>query len=183
MKLHIGCGTVYREGWINVDNNSDHNITKLDLNWDVSNPIPYPDNSVDFISSEHFIEHLPIQTAIKFLKECKRVLKIGGVIRTSSFDLDDLILAARKDNDNWKQDIGAAGIFASVQTRAEFFNLAFYNWGHRYLYTTEEMIRRYKEVGFTQIKACKIQESDHVELRNLETRYNTTMNVEATKTE
>jgi len=100
MKLHIGCGTVYRAGWINVDNNSDHNITKLDLNWDVSNPIPYPDNSVDFISSEHFIEHLPIQTAIKFLKECKRVLKIGGVIRTSTFDLDDLILAARKDNDN-----------------------------------------------------------------------------------
>jgi len=72
-------------------------------------------------------------------------------------------------------------MFASVQTRAEFFNLAFYSWGHTYLYTVEEMIRRYKEAGFTQIKAFNIQESDHAELRNLETRYNMTMNVEATK--
>jgi len=181
MKLHIGCGTVYREGWINIDNNSDNNITKLDLNWDVRNPLPYEDNTIDFISSEHFIEHLPIHIGLHFLRECKRVLKIGGVTRTSSFDLSDLIYAARADNYNWKQDIGAVGIFANVQTRAEFFNLAFYNWGHQYLYTVEEMIRRYKESGFTQIQACKIQESQHKELRNLETRYNSTMCVEATK--
>lgn len=29
--LHIGCGTLYKEGWINIDNNSDHNIQKLDI--------------------------------------------------------------------------------------------------------------------------------------------------------
>lgn len=58
IKLHIGCGTVYKEGWINIDNNSDNNIKKLDFMWDLRKPLPLPENSVDFIYNEHFLEHL-----------------------------------------------------------------------------------------------------------------------------
>ena len=31
IKLHIGCGTLYKENWINIDNNSDNNIEQLDI--------------------------------------------------------------------------------------------------------------------------------------------------------
>ena len=26
VKLHVGCGTNYIDGWVNIDNNSDNNI-------------------------------------------------------------------------------------------------------------------------------------------------------------
>lgn len=60
IKLHIGCGTVYKEGWINIDNNSDNNIEKMDFMWDLRKPLPLPENSVDFIYNEHFLEHLTV---------------------------------------------------------------------------------------------------------------------------
>jgi len=50
VKLHPGCGTVYHEGWINIDNNSDGNIECLVLCWYLTNLLPFKDNSVDFIS-------------------------------------------------------------------------------------------------------------------------------------
>src|SRR5579863_148355 len=75
IKLNIGCGTDYKKGWINIDNNSDENIKKLDLNWDLRNPLPFKDNSVDFIFNEHFIEHLTVEEGLKSNIDFKRVLK------------------------------------------------------------------------------------------------------------
>ena len=57
VKLNLGCGTDYKKGWINIDNNSDDNIEKLDLNWDLRKPLPFKDNSVDFVEHEHFELH------------------------------------------------------------------------------------------------------------------------------
>ena len=37
---------------------SDNNIKKLDFMWDLRKPLPLPENSVDFIYNEHFLEHL-----------------------------------------------------------------------------------------------------------------------------
>ena len=53
-KLNIGCGNDYKEGWINIDNNSDDNIEKFDLNWDLRNPLPFKDSSIAYIFNEHF---------------------------------------------------------------------------------------------------------------------------------
>ena len=69
VKLHIGCGTVYLDGWINIDNNSDNNIKKLDINFDLRNPLPFKDDTVDFIFNEHFLEHLTIQEGQRTLKD------------------------------------------------------------------------------------------------------------------
>jgi len=40
LMLNLGCGTDYKPGWVNIDNNSDNNIEKLDLNWDLRNRCP-----------------------------------------------------------------------------------------------------------------------------------------------
>lgn len=45
--------------------------------------LPFEDNSFTFIYSEHFFEHLTPGLARELLKECHRVLKVGGVIRTT----------------------------------------------------------------------------------------------------
>lgn len=44
-------------------------------------PLPWPDDSADYIYSSHFIEHITHAEARVFLRECHRILKPGGVLR------------------------------------------------------------------------------------------------------
>lgn len=50
--------------------------------------LDFPDGEFDFIVSEHFFEHLWLPDAIALLRECQRILKPGGVIRTCIPDAD-----------------------------------------------------------------------------------------------
>ena len=54
LKLHLGCGTNKLEGWVNVDSVAD---CQPDLVHDVSQPLPYQNESVDEILAEDLLEH------------------------------------------------------------------------------------------------------------------------------
>lgn len=56
--------------------------------WNKSDSLPLEDNSIDFIFSEHFFEHLFFDEAAALFKECYRVLKPNGVIRVVVPDAD-----------------------------------------------------------------------------------------------
>ncbi|SHN72988.1 class I SAM-dependent methyltransferase [Desulfovibrio litoralis] len=180
LKLHLGCGTVYHKGWINIDNNSDNNINELDLHWDLRYKLPFPDNSVDFVFHEHFLEHLTVQEALSSLKDTLRVLKPGGVLRVAMPDLrqavSDYLNPVWKDLP-WLKQYG----LTFVQTKAELMNMNFRAWGHQYLYDDEELLRRLQEAGFEKIKICPWHQSEHAALVNLETREQSTLVAEATK--
>jgi len=180
VKLHSGCGTNYKKGWINLDNNSEHNILKLDLEWDLRWPLPISDNSVDFIYHEHFLEHLTIEEGLKSLSDFRRVLKPGGIMRVAMPDLE----WSMKEyfNPKWRENPGLEkwGL-AFVQTRAELINISFRAWGHKHLYDSEELERRLREAGFSKIVFCKHGESQHVCLSQLETREESILIAEAEK--
>jgi predicted SAM-dependent methyltransferase len=50
--------------------------------------LPFDDGSIDFIYSEHFFEHLFLDESYTLFKECHRILKPFGVIRTCVPDAD-----------------------------------------------------------------------------------------------
>jgi predicted SAM-dependent methyltransferase len=50
--------------------------------------LPFPDESIDFIYSEHFFEHLFLDESVSLLKECMRIMRPGAVIRTCVPDAD-----------------------------------------------------------------------------------------------
>lgn len=180
IKLNIGCGTDYKEGWINIDNNSDNNIERLDLNWDLHYSLPFKDGSVDYIFNEHFIEHLSVEEGQSAIKDMMRVLKPGGVLRMATPDLEVTIdkyinIPITKD-----ETIKKFGL-DFIKTRAERINIGFRWWGHKWIYDWEELDRRVREAGFTKIKQCKLYKSKHKELNNLETRVESTLIVEVTK--
>lgn len=180
VKLNVGCGTDYKEGWINIDNNSDDNIEKLDLNWDLRNPLPFADGSVDYIFNEHFIEHLTVEESQKSIKDFMRVLKPGGVMRIAMPDLKDSIeLYFDKD---WKKRavIKDHGL-EFIETPAELLNMSFRWWGHRWIYDWTELQRRLKQAGCTKLKKCTNSKSAHSALKNLEIRELSTLVVEITK--
>lgn len=180
IKLNLGCGTDYKDGWINIDNNSDNNIEHLDLHWDLLKPLPFADGSVDFIFNEHFFEHFTVEEAQKVMKDTLRVLKPGGVMRIAMPDLKMVV-------DHYlhvpvaKDPIIKRFKFDQVKTPAEWINMSFRWWGHKWLYDWEELERRLREAGFTHITQCKLKKSEHPELRNLEIRDESFLIAEVTK--
>ena len=77
MKLNLGCGTDYREGFVNIDNRTD---IKVDKNCDVS-MLPFPDGCIEHILANDILEHFSYREVEKVLKEWVRVLSPGGTIR------------------------------------------------------------------------------------------------------
>lgn len=180
VKLNVGCGTDYKKGWINIDNNSDNNIKRLDLNWDLLKPLPIPSNSADYVFSEHFFEHFNIEDAQMIMRDLMRVLKPGGVMRIAMPDLKWVVnnyLHTPINKDPVIKNFG----FDFVKTRAEWMNMSFRWWGHQWLYDWEELERRIKDAGFEKIEQCKMKKSKHKDLRNLETRSESFLIAEVTK--
>lgn len=180
IKLNVGCGTDYKDGWINIDNNSDNNIEKLDLNWDLRNPLPFDEGTVDYIFNEHLIEHLTVEEGRRVLADLMRVLKPGGILRIATPDLKDAVELYL--NPNWRKDRLIKEFHLDfIKTPAELINIEFSWWGHKWLYDWTEMKRRLDEWGYKKYKKTKLRQSTHSALRNLETRNQSTLIVEITK--
>lgn len=88
MKLvNCGCGNKNHADWINIDFvSNDKNIITHNL----LEGLPLEDNSVDWVYSSNFLEHLTFKQAEKHIKECYRVLKSGGGIRIVVPDLENV---------------------------------------------------------------------------------------------
>ena len=56
---------------------------RRNLDQDLLDPIPAPDNTVDSIQAEDVLEHLPYDRVLGVLEEFYRVLKPGGFLRIS----------------------------------------------------------------------------------------------------
>jgi SAM-dependent methyltransferase len=59
----------------------------LYLQHDATQPFPFADGSFDWIFCEHTIEHLKPLAALALLRELRRLIKPGGVVRMSTPDL------------------------------------------------------------------------------------------------
>lgn len=137
MKLNLGCGTDYQEGYVNVDMYSD---SQVDARFDIS-AVPYEDNSVDEIRAYHVIEHFDYKQAHLVLKEWHRVLKPGGTIRIETPDFlescKDFITA--DEDRRWK----LYGHFFSEAWRPGFV--------HKFLFIESELHKALTWAGFTDI--------------------------------
>ncbi len=58
------------------------------LFFDLRNGAPFPNNSLDVIFSSYFLKHLNKNDGRKFLKDCYRTVKEGGMMRLMIPDLD-----------------------------------------------------------------------------------------------
>ena len=55
------------------------NVCKQGYDLDLRKPLPLTDGSASVVYSEHFLEHLGADDARRFLAECRRVLRPGGL--------------------------------------------------------------------------------------------------------
>lgn len=86
MKLNLGCGKDYKEGYVNIDFadfSSDLTPIKVDLNIDMRKGLPFDNNSVEEVIFYECLEHFNRFDGLEILKEIYRVLKPSCVLHLS----------------------------------------------------------------------------------------------------
>ena len=154
-KLHIGCGPVLLEGWINVDIAP---YPGIDAQLDVTKGIPYRD--LEFVFAEHFIEHLSYDDGANFLANCRAAMRTDGVLRLSTPNLD-WVWMTQYHLGHWQSpDEAVRDCF--------WMNKAFRGWGHQFLYNLQTLTATVRQAGFARVDVVRYGESEHAPLRGLE---------------
>lgn len=77
MKLNLGCGTDYKDGWVNVDMGDCRCDVKHDLE---VFPWPFEDSSVDEMWFQHIFEHFSPQNFISIVREIYRIGRDSAIV-------------------------------------------------------------------------------------------------------
>jgi predicted SAM-dependent methyltransferase len=136
MKLHLGCGKKYIEGYVHIDtipyDHIDH-VASIES-------LPFiEDNSADIIYACHVLEHFKRKQTLSVLKEWYRVIKPGGVLRVSVPDFESICDVYQK-NKNLNQVIGP--LFGNQNY---LYNI------HYNIFDFNSLTQVLKEAGFTNI--------------------------------
>lgn len=138
LKLHLGCGPHIKPGFDNLDLEPGPGGIKYDLR----KPLTYATGTVDFIYTEHFIEHLTKDEGTRFLEECFRVLKPDGFLRVVTPDLKILT------NDYTQNKLNRWEQVWRPSSACDLLNEGMRLWGHMYLYDEKELRRSIRKAGF-----------------------------------
>ena len=87
MKLNLGPGALFLSGWENLDYEVPVGYEKYIKKVDITQGLPYPDESVELIYCAHVFDHIaPILDGVPLLVECRRVMQPGAVARFTMMD-------------------------------------------------------------------------------------------------
>lgn len=92
MKINLGCGTDYREGFINVDGNK--TLTRIDKIINIPSESllsHFQESPVGYVLANDIIEHLFHWEAIDILRQIYNILYIGGIVEIRAPDAEYII--------------------------------------------------------------------------------------------
>jgi len=143
MKLHLGCGTKKRLGWINIDG---VRSCQPDVIHDLSCPLLYEDLSADEISAQGLLEHFD-----KYMRYCvfgdwARVLKVGGLIHIGVPDFKKLIFRFFK----FRFDDFVDTLFGENMWESQIYIGHFGN--HKWGYSKQSLIAFAKQFGIEALE-------------------------------
>lgn len=161
LKLNIGCfKTMYHYGWFNIDI---HDLTDFAqknyyrfIQHDTTKNIPFGDNDVHIISASHFLGNLSPREGLKFLKECKRVLAKGGILRIA---VPDTKLLMGKYLTNTLSDFDEISDDNKKTPNNSFKLWNLLTSGHKTAYDQDSLVDILSRAGFDDIYKYKFRAS------------------------
>ena len=183
-RVNIGCGKAPTNGWINMDNSLAIKLANSPLKYkiartlgllnaeqieniewnklnkikfaDATKTLPLKDSSVECIYASHMLEHLPKNGAKIFLKEAKRVLKSGGILRLAVPDLKIAIeeYLKSRDADSFMERILVEPPPISSLKQKLILLITGYRH-HQWMYDGVSLSKLFKEIGFNEVEICK----------------------------
>jgi predicted SAM-dependent methyltransferase len=155
---------------------------------DIAQPLPFGDGCVEWVYAEHLIEHVQPPVAIGWLREVRRVLAPGGLLRLTTPDLakyaegyvsDDGFLAKHRRRLRTMR-VGPP----MPERRAFMLNQIFYLYGHQWLYDLDEIRYVLSRAGFEPdgLQVCAFRAGARPDVAALDTtlRNDETIYVEIT---
>lgn len=163
-KLNLGCGYVYKPGYINIDKFDD---TVADKICDIVD-LPFEPNSVDLIEASQLIEHFDYIHCKYILSECFRTLKPDGELILETPDLKKTFkkfirtdLETQKTTLQWIYGIDSSGMQHKTGFTFNLLNALLKEIGFTELLSEEPETHRYEPgmriVGKKPIKYLKKQ--------------------------
>jgi predicted SAM-dependent methyltransferase len=157
--IHIGCGDVLLDNFMNVDFYSPKLFLKRLMRiepkstvfrgHDFRHKLPFASQVFDGAFSEHTLEHLDPWSAKRLLKEIHRVLRPGSVVRIVVPNLDHYVeyySGGMPDPAFAKFAGGAEAIWCLTQ-----------NWGHQSVWNVTNLSKCLAEAGFQDISQVSFQ--------------------------
>jgi SAM-dependent methyltransferase len=175
-RLNWGCGGWPQPGWINSDRKGGPGI---DLSCDIRDGLPLEEGSIDYVVSVHALPEVPYPDLVPALRELRRVLKPGGVLRLVLPDLEMGIRAfLAGDRDYFAipdEDARTLGGKLAVQ-------LTWYSYS-RSLFTYDFVEELLSKAGFAKRIRCDYRRtaSPFREIVDLDNRERESLFVEAEK--
>lgn len=86
MKLNLGCGDRYVEGWVNVDlPDMPH---RKDQSVDLTGELPWVEGSIECVYAGHVLEHMELSACHEFLTRLRPLMLRGAPIMLVGPDVD-----------------------------------------------------------------------------------------------
>jgi len=168
IKIEIGSGPrPGTNGWLTLDLHAG-----CDLQMNLLETLPFPDNTVDMIYSSHFLEHFQTAEMKLILKECYRILKPGGKISTCVPDSSTYINAY---SENKELDPGVWLRYtpaADINSKIDYINyIGHLNGEHKHLFDLENLLAIQKLCGFVNVKERNFIAGLDMEVRDYQSIY------------
>jgi predicted SAM-dependent methyltransferase len=175
-KLQLGSGPNPLPGWLNTDLTPEAHPSAEErlLFLDAMTPFPLPDMCLDYVFSEHMIEHLAEAGARRMISESFRVLRPGGRIRVATPDLAAIVGVYERPVDpearhyiDWVMATLRPDVTVG-NNRCYVVNQMFNSYGHRFIYDEETLTAVLLAAGFICPVRQKPGESTDPNLQGLE---------------
>ncbi len=159
MKLHLGCGQVYLDGYTNIDypltEHTAQTTSVADEYADLLN-INYKCNTIDEVRLHHVFEHFPRYTALALVASWVTWLKKGGVLHIEVPDFDETAKLALDKNLTYRErKVALRHIFGSNEA----------DWAVHYDgWSAERLEEVCKLFG---LKNIKIEKTEYLTTRNV----------------
>jgi predicted SAM-dependent methyltransferase len=161
--LDVGCGRNTHDAFINLDY---FWHPQVDVCWDVRRGLPFPDQSMRGVFSEHCLEHFPLPAGQAILREILRVLLPGGTVRLV---VPDGELYLRTYFQQVFGDKSQHFPFQEAESRQPLWtpmasvNRVFYQdrespFGHRTIYDFALLSTLLRDCGYATIQKCRFGE-------------------------
>lgn len=173
LKLNLGCGSNYVDGWINIDYALGSRLAQnpvfaflnrrlhlFNVSWDrrilihdLRRSLPFENDSIDVIYSSHTLEHLRREDGFRLLTECHRILKTGGIVRIVVPDFEEIAtqyVNASLPAEEFLVKVGVVPPIRSGGLKGKLGRLI--GFPHRCMHDTNTLLKRMEEAGFRAAK-------------------------------